>query len=453
MEDTTRKTVHGIKIRSMNFVMILISCILYLLLICATVYASHRYKAMISATEEYITCEDYAALVSSGSDYLTEKVRLYTVTADPVHVQDYFTEIHVTRRRDQALESLKNYHVNDQIYQYLQVALEHSNRLMEREIYAMKLIATAGGAKMADFPEEIQAAELSAEDAALTSEEMTAMAQDIVFGSAYQDAKELIKSNMNYFLDSIVTDTEKELFINAGSLKRTMTGQQFLISILFIENIITFILIICLIVRPLQIYIKNIKDSKMLEIAGSYEFKYLALTYNNIYELNTANEAILRHQAEHDPLTGIINRGAFDHLREIMKINPRPLALLIIDVDKFKQVNDGYGHETGDRVLKKVASLLAESFRSTDFPARIGGDEFAVIITDATSEMESLITDKIRILNQTLLHPEDDLPKVSLSVGGAFSEKGFTDDLYGKADSALYQVKENGRCGCLFYKG
>ena len=128
-----------------------------------------------------------------------------------------------------------------------------------------------------------------------------------------------------------------------------------------------------------------------------------------------------------------------------------PIALLIVDVDKFKLVNDGYGHEMGDRVLKRVAKLLETSFRSTDYPARIGGDEFAVILTDISPDMESMITEKIRSINDALLHPADDLPAVSLSVGGAFSAAGFADELYNQADTALYHVKEQGRCNCSFY--
>ncbi len=137
----------------------------------------------------------------------------------------------------------------------------------------------------------------------------------------------------------------------------------------------------------------------------------------------------------------------------MLKTKFEPLALLIIDVDKFKLVNDGYGHEIGDQVLQKVAKLLEDSFRATDFPARIGGDEFAVIVTNVTVEMKSMIENKINSLNEMLLHPTDDLPAVSLSVGGAFSECGFADELYKQADSALYEVKNHGRCGCRFYQG
>ena len=147
-----------------------------------------------------------------------------------------------------------------------------------------------------------------------------------------------------------------------------------------------------------------------------------------------------------------MNRGAFEQLKTAFKTYTDPFAFLIIDVDKFKLINDGYGHETGDDVLKKVAKLLEKSFRSTDYPARIGGDEFAVIVTNITPDMKTVILNKINAINETLMNPDDDLPQVSLSVGAALSECGFTDDLYKKADTALYEVKEHGRCGCRFFE-
>ncbi len=452
MENTSPKTIKGIKIRTLNLWMILASCVLYILLILATIHASGRYTDMVAATREYITCEENAALVTQGSDFLTEQVRLYTVTFDPKYVAAYFTEANVTRRRDNALALLREYQVEEKPLEFLQQALDNSNSLMEQEIYAMRLIAASQNAELSDLPEEIRSVSLTAQDLALTPEEMILKAQEMVFGSGYQNAKELITSNITYFINSVSDGTQYKQQQSVLELSQTMKGQQILISVLFIENIFTFILIIRLIIKPLQIYVSNIRDEKMLEITGSYEFKYLALTYNSIYELNSANEAMLRHRAEHDPLTGIINRGTFEQLRQVLKTKSAPIALLIIDVDKFKLVNDGYGHEMGDRVLKRVAKLLETGFRSTDYPARIGGDEFAVILTDAGPEMEALITEKIRTMNEALMHPADDLPAVSLSVGGAFSKSGFADDLYNKADTALYHVKENGRCNCSFYR-
>ncbi len=452
MEEKSKKKVKGIKIKNINIYMMIISCVLYLFLIWATVHASQRYNMMITATEDYIACERNAALIEEGSDYLTEQVRLYTVTRDTVYVDNYFAEVYETRRRDVALEQMTAFNVSQEVSGYLQTALDYSNRLMTEEIYAMRLIARAEETAETALPDDVRKMELTEEDLSLSPEEMAAKAQELVFGSAYQESKELIMKNISYFVDNIIDSTMQNQKQSASKLKSTMTQQRVLISVLFVENIFVFILIIVLVINPLKIYIENIEDKEKLNVAGSYEFKYLALTYNNIYELNTANEAMLNYRAEHDALTGIINRGAFERLKQFLKTKDTPIALMILDVDKFKQVNDRYGHEMGDTILKKVANLLEENFRATDHPARIGGDEFAVILTDATEEMKPVIEEKIMSINNTLMNPEKDMPKVSLSVGIAFSVNGFEDDLYRKADSALYVTKENGRCGYTFYE-
>ena len=452
MGEKEKKSIIGIKIKNINIYMMIISCILYLILIGATLYASGRYNTLISATGDYIACEKNASLVKEGSDYLTEQVRLYAVTMDTKYMNDYFEEAYTSKRRDVALEQMRLYDVNSEIEVYLKSALDYSNRLMTDEFYAMALISTANEVDRNLLPEDVKNMGLTEEDLQLTPEEMIEKAQEMVFGSEYQEMKEMIMDNISHFIDNIVDDTMRKQQKSASQLKITMTQQQILISVLFIENILMFILIILLVIKPLRIYIENIEDKEKLSVSGSYEFKYLALTYNNIYELNTANEEILNYRAEHDALTGIINRGAFDRLRQIMKTNMSPIALMIVDVDKFKLVNDQYGHETGDRVLKKVAKLLEEGFRATDYAARIGGDEFAVILTEVNEDMKTVIREKVDNINEILKNPENGLPRTSVSVGVAFSHCGFEDDLYKKADSALYVTKENGRCGCSFYE-
>lgn len=121
-------------------------------------------------------------------------------------------------------------------------------------------------------------------------------------------------------------------------------------------------------------------------------------------------------------------------------------------MDKFKTINDTYGHETGDRALKKVADLLTKTFRTTDFPARIGGDEFAVIMTRIDETAKDIIAKKSEQINEILLKGENGLPQISLSIGIAFSEQGFDEGLYKRADQTLYKVKEAGRCGYAFYE-
>ncbi|WP_322172842.1 sensor domain-containing diguanylate cyclase [Acutalibacter caecimuris] len=446
-----KRPVKGVKVRTLNLLMILISCVLYITLLAVTFRAAQNYRSMVAATDLYIRCQQNAALVSDGSDYLTDQVRMFTVTLDPTYAKNYFTEVNVTRRRDQALEDLGG-QASLQAGDFLQAALDFSNRLTEREIYAMRLAAEAEGMHLTALPAEIGEAELSPAHQKLSPEEKLDAAREMVFGTEYQANKQLISTNIDYFLSDVLQATQVNQETSMQDLQNSMRLEQVFFSILFVQNVFIFIMIIFLIVKPLQVYVNCIQEEKLMEITGAYEFKYLALTYNNIYELNAANEQVLRHQAEHDPLTGIMNRGAFDQVKEVLRVKAQPIAILIIDVDKFKLINDGYGHETGDRVLKRVAKLLEENFRTTDFASRIGGDEFSVILTEIDPSQQAMVERKMNAINQTLLNPTDNLPQVSLSTGGAFSATGYTDELYQQADAALYQVKEHGRCSCRFYE-
>ena len=122
--------------------------------------------------------------------------------------------------------------------------------------------------------------------------------------------------------------------------------------------------------------------------------------------------------------------------------------------DCFKSVNDTCGHAAGDKTLKKVAELLLTAFRSIDHVCRIGGDEFAIIMVEMTSDLAYTIQEKIDAVNETLTKQEGDGPKVSLSVGVAFSDRknpGRT--IFEDADKALYEQKNHGKCGCSFYEG
>ncbi len=449
--DSKKKNIKGIRIRTISYGLILIACILYILVLCATVELSMEYNSLSKATDDYVASVQEASQVTDASDYLTMETRLYVINMNPKHVDNYFTEVHVTRRREKALDVLEKQNNSAEAYGYLRKALEKSNELMEREIYAMKLVAVAGGQNTEDFPQEIKDVSLTPEDQALSTEAMLERAEQLVFDENYQEMKSLINDNINSFFDSVLAATQQEQSDSSQDLKTAMGRQRLYISLLFVLNIFNFILVITLIVKPLQVYIRCIKEEKMLEISGAYEFKYLALTYNDIYEVNAANEAMLRHKAEHDALTGLINRGGFDQLKQLLAVQKKQIALLLVDVDKFKEVNDGFGHETGDKILRKVAKTLQENFRSKDYVARIGGDEFSVIMLEAAADMTERIRDKITKINRQLKNPDDGLPPVSLSVGVAFSDDGFTDDLYRNTDSALYQVKEHGRCGCDFY--
>lgn len=448
-----KKLIKGVRIRTINYGMLLTSSIIYILILYATIHLSLKYEELNIATENYVACVRQAGMVTEASEYLTMKARMYAVNRKVEHAQDYFTEIHVTKRREAALEELEKYNGSQEAYDYLKRALESSNDLMKREMYSMKLVAAAMGHDIHEFAWELEDIRLTSEDQKMDSEAMLKKAEEMVFDTVYQDAKAQIASNISYFLNHVVESTKQQRTKNASMMQRIMNTQKVYISLLFVLSIMNVGLAVSLIIKPLRVYIRCIKDEKRLPVKGAYEFQYLALTYNHMYDVNAENEEALRYKADHDALTDLINRGGFDQICKSLQMQEKNIALLLIDVDRFKQVNDGNGHRTGDRILKKVADLLRNKFRSKDYVARVGGDEFSIIMMDAKADMSELIEKKIASINQVLRNPEDGLPEVSLSVGVAFSQDGYTNTLYQNADLALYQVKENGRCGCDFYQG
>lgn len=167
--------------------------------------------------------------------------------------------------------------------------------------------------------------------------------------------------------------------------------------------------------------------------------------------------AMLEHLSMVDGLTGIANRRQFDdNLKQAIRYvdrNHRGLALLIIDIDYFKQFNDIYGHVKGDDVLKKVARALSiGASRPLDFVARYGGEEFIVLLTDASNKEGLLVAEKLRTLveNKNIPHQGSSFERVTISVGVSYVDSDHINRINAKefiedADQCLYMAKAQGR--------
>ena len=154
-----------------------------------------------------------------------------------------------------------------------------------------------------------------------------------------------------------------------------------------------------------------------------------------------------------DALTGLHNRGwlddAFDREIKRSQRDNLPLSLIMIDVDKFKDFNDKYGHLAGDQVLITVANAIRRPLRPNDLVARFGGEEFAVLLPETTLENACTIAERLR-LNVSQADPGEvdgaTLPKVTISSGIARFEAGMTlETMIAAADVAMYHAKRNGR--------
>lgn len=451
------KEMKGIKISTFSFGMIFLTFIFFVFLIAATVVVSKQFEALSNHTQVFVKHEEMAKQVDDASDYLTEQVHLFVQMGDLEYARRYFMEANETKRRDTVLEELKGSYSGGKDDIFLEAAIARSNALMDQEIYAMRLVSDAMGYDASELPEEINQVTLQKGDANFTPEEKIERAKEMVFGEGYQKSKDLIEEYIALFVDGIQGNVSAQLNASRNGLTKATVLQVCFLILLLLMNILTFVMIILLVLRPLRIHQKCVEEQTLLlEDVGGYEFRYLARVYNEVYNSNerrAANEVVLRHRAEYDALTGVRNRGVFDQINLVLEGNKGPLALLLIDVDRFKEINDSYGHDIGDQVLKKVARTLEKSFYASDYLFRIGGDEFAAVLIGVERGHESALFRKVQRINQGLQNKEDGLPPVTVSVGAAFSDEGYHEELYHEADQALYWVKKNGRCGFWFYQG
>lgn len=414
----------------------------------------NRHRRLADITSDYIQTQNHVMNMSLGSNYLTEQARLYAITKESAHMEAYFTEVDETKRRENALQAIEEHLQgrDETAFQMAVDALKLSNELMDLEIHAMTLAALSVKEDISQYDRRVQEYPLTQEELEYTQEQMADAARTLVFGQEYRDRKRQIEEKLAGVTEGITSICDQEKAESEKAMKNALLHQSFYTILVVALVIASYIMIAVLILRPIRLYVNGIKNNHFLDITGAYEFKYFAATYNNVYEMSLAQQNVLRQKAERDALTGLLNRQAFEQLKDQLSQAAKPLALLLIDVDVFKSINDTYGHEVGDQALINTANLLSRSFRTADYVMRIGGDEFAVIMEEMHEDRKGIIRDKISAINQSLQNPQTDLPKYSVSVGVAFSEEGYHDELFRQADQALYHTKENGRCGCTFYE-
>lgn len=159
----------------------------------------------------------------------------------------------------------------------------------------------------------------------------------------------------------------------------------------------------------------------------------------------------LRIQAVTDALTGLANRGQFNDLttKELARArrHQHPTSMLMLDVDLFKRVNDGFGHPAGDAVLKRVGLLLRQQVRLEDTVARVGGEEFAVLLPRTDRAAALILAERLR---ERIAADDDMLPggqRITVSLGLAWCPDGrlSLEQLYAMADEQLYRAKQGGR--------
>jgi diguanylate cyclase (GGDEF)-like protein len=159
-------------------------------------------------------------------------------------------------------------------------------------------------------------------------------------------------------------------------------------------------------------------------------------------------EAKLEYLANVDPLTSILNRRKFNEVISYeLKRDERyrnNLSLILCDLDKFKNINDKFGHDSGDQVLISFTCLISSAIRKSDIFARWGGEEFAILLPETSLEKASQIASKLRLITEASVIPQ--IGRITASFGVAeYHMDDNEETLIKRADMALYKAKENGR--------
>ena len=443
-----------ISIRTVSIVIFLITVGIGGMLALISSECTRQFQNLQDETERFIQCENALQQMQAGSDYLEKQVSQYVQTGQYIHMDFYLKEIRETQRYEKACDYLQQEFGGTTAIKPLESAVAYEEKLREQEFYIMRLMAEVSFADEALWPEEIRGIALTAEDAALEQEQKQERALEILSGHAYK----ILRTNEDNYIVGAKQALGQQTRNNQNHAQ-TVFRDVYLKFETGVAVLIVLVLLICiilwkLVIAPLKMYGKSIVKGEIFPVVGAKELQELATTYNKVYQENLVAQKLIRHEAEHDALTDALNRGAFDKILSIYEQGDSSFAMIMVDVDVFKQVNDTYGHSVGDKILVKVANNLQREFRSIDYICRIGGDEFAIVMVDVGSDLKEVVREKIAQVNENLSIPTDGLPAVSLSVGVAFSDRENPgDSIFKDADKALYKVKNSGRNNCGFYEG
>jgi len=271
----------------------------------------------------------------------------------------------------------------------------------------------------------------------------------LIYKEISQEYKDAIQLDSSVIVGSI-TDRWGTVVTALAPIKNLSTGRtiatlgmdnstnewndRIIVKSILLSSVIIFVVILIVV---LSLY--NIKNKQLEKIK------------DDLYNTNQELEKI----STLDKLTNIYNRRKIDEVLDkeikLSRNTENLLGVIMIDIDHFKNINDMYGHAVGDKVLVKIANILKEHIRTSDFIARWGGEEFIVVCINTDIQDMKILSDKIRVVIEN--YDFEITSKITVSCGiSLLSKKETADDIFKKADSALYRAKNTGRNCVVIYE-
>ncbi len=273
--------------------------------------------------------------------------------------------------------------------------------------------------------------------------------------SVYNDFNNIIVSS------AIIYDHEElgrlVLIYNTNEINNTLW---MILKILLAVSVVIFLIMLKIssllqkrLTKPIYLLVNTMKEiiehnnfTKTIDAKSDDEFQTLFDGFNTMLHEIQKDKAKLEAMAYTDPLTGVYNRrhfyGLVNNFSDISRREQKASTILILDIDKFKNINDTYGHDAGDRVIQELAKVVLENIRKGDIFCRFGGEEFVLFLPYTNYESAKIVAEKIRESIEASRGVKNIKFTVSIGIGK------FIDDIDAaikKADTALYTAKESGR--------
>ena len=456
--NTEKSQKKGVRLNRLNVCLIVIGFVLMLFMVFSMFDTNKSFNQIVSVTEAYLSSQQTAGMLSNIANSMSDECADFIKTGAPDCTHVYAGQLNAINAQISLNESAKAEDEDED--PFMVKALAAFRAMNETEIRAMRLMADTLPMGMAAFPLILQQTQLSPEDQALTAEEKKVLAEKLITSDEYRLHKETLTEAVD---DShrVASEQGKNRSVQtAAHVKKIMRRQKLLLLLFIVVAIVALLLNRFLIISPIQRSVDKldqrkplpVEGRKPLPVEGSYEVRHLANVYNEVLKDNAEKTEALSYAATHDALTGLYNRGEFD--RVYSRAENEKVGVMIADVDHFKQFNDEFGHEVGDRVLKAVAAKLTEHFRAEDFVARIGGDEFCIIMPGTSQVDAPVMIEKIEQINRELQETGDDLPPITISAGFAFWDRPNPGvSLFHDADTTLLDLKKTRTVCSAAYPG
>ena len=442
----------GIRLSVLNIVMICIGLVLATLMAVSMYRTTDSVQNIVSFTNNYLTNQQAGGMLRDFAAEMGEQAEDFVRTGNPGSAKAYEARMNIIN------EQLDQYDSNNSASvaadEAFSGAVEAFRARNETEWTAMRLVAdTLPEGAFAALPAFLQEFEPDAGDKALSADEKKEKAISLLTSETYTGLENKVRTAVDSSHRLSSQEGKRQADESFTRVKKIVSNQFIMVLLFVAVGALALLMNRMLIISPIRKSVENLDRREPIPEQGSYEMRHLARVYNDVLKENQEKTEELSYTATHDALTGVFNRTEFDrYYRQIEKL--QNVGIIVVDVDHFKQYNDDFGHDVGDRVLCTAVEAMKRHFRTVDHISRIGGDEFCVIMPRSGQQDAATISGKIHDINRELSGDNGDLPPVTISAGVAFWNRPNPEgSLFKDADTVLLDMKKTREDCCAVWGG